>query len=519
MTNIKDQFGLLVDALWRHRRLALATGWVVGLLGAAAVWFVPERHEASAKLYVDTQSVLKPLMSGLAFQPDQEQQVRMLAKTLISRPNVETLVNDKALGFDTSDPAQTEILIEKLTQRIQMQPLGGGNLYALSFRDVDGDRALALIDRLVKMFVTSGTESKRRDSKDASKFIDAQIKTYEAKLTEAEERLKDYKLRNFGVSGTGPQDHFARISALSESVSKLQIDLSAAVNARDALLRELNKEDPQLPREALVQAGQSPSNQPPSEVDTRLEFQRRQLDELQRRFTDQHPDVVAARRLVRELEAAQAEERARLTASQNRSGTAATNPVYQSLRVSLAKAESDVATLRTQLGAQQALLAKARDTASKVPQAEAELAQLNRDYEIVRKNYDQLVARRESAALGVKLDESTLSTEFRIVEPPNISPSPVFPSRKVLALGVILLSVVAAVLAAYVMSVARPVIGRVSELKALTGRPVLGSISEALTDAGRSAQRRQYIQLGTAAGLLMVALIGNLVMTILARTT
>jgi polysaccharide chain length determinant protein (PEP-CTERM system associated) len=519
MTHFKEQIGLLGDAVWRHRKLALAAAWAVGLLGAAFVWTVPERHEAAAKLYVDTQSVLKPLMSGLAFQPDQEQQVRMLAKTLISRPNVEMLVNDQALGFDTRDPAQTEVLIERLTQRIQMRPLGGGNLYALSFRDVDGERALGVIERLVNLFVTTGTESKRRDSKDASKFIDAQIKVYEAKLTEAEERLKVFKLRNFGVSGTAAQDHFARISSLKEAAGKLQIELAAASNARDALIRELAKEDPQLPREALTQPGQSTPAQPPSEVDTRLETQRRQLDELQRRFTDQHPDVVAATRLVRDLEAAQAEERRRMAAAQPRGGTAATNPVYQSLRVSLAKAESDVANLRTQLGAQQALLAQARDTASKVPQAEAELAQLNRDYEILRKNYDQLVVRRESAALGVKLDETTLSTEFRIVEPPAISPSPVFPSRKVLALGVLLFSGIAGVLAAYVMSLLRPVVGRVSELKALTGRPVLGCISEAPTESSRARRRREIVQLAAATGLLAVALVANFAMTIVVRNT
>jgi polysaccharide chain length determinant protein (PEP-CTERM system associated) len=516
MSSIKDQVGLLLDATWRHRRLAVATAWTVGLLGAAGVWFVPERFEASAKLYVDTQSVLKPLMSGLAFQPDQEQQVRMLAKTLISRPNVEKLVFEKGMGFDTSDAANTELLIEQLTQKIKMNPLGGGNLYQLAYRDVDGNRARALIDKLVGMFVTTGTESKRRDSADASKFITAQIAIYESKLTEAEGRLKDYKLRNFGVSGTGPQDHFTRISTLSESVSKLQIDLSAATNSRDALLRELKKEDPQLPREALI-TGNGTGAGPTSEVDARLEAQRRQLDELQRRFTDQHPDVAAARRLVAELEAQQTQERARRANVLGPSGSAATNPVYQSLRVSLAKAESDVATLRTQLSAQQTLLAKARETATRVPQAEAELAQLNRDYEIIRKNYDQLVARRESAALGVKLDESSAMAEFRIVEPPNVAPSPVFPSRKFLALAVLLISLAAGVAAAYVKSMLRPVVGRLSELKALTGRPVLGSISVAMTPAGRVAQRREILQLGGATGLLVIALAVNFVLTILAR--
>ncbi len=514
MTNFKFQFGLLADAMWRHRLPAMITAWLVGLLGIALVWVTPERHEASTKLYVDTQSVLKPLMNGLAFQPDQEQQVRMLAKTLISRPNVQKLVGDPSLGFDTEDPAQTEVLIEQLTQKIQMRPLGGGNLYSLSYRDVDGRRALALIEKLLKMFMTEGTESKRRDSKDASRFIDGQIKIYEVKLQEAEERLKMFKLRNFGVSGTAAQDHFTRISALSESVAKLQVDLRAASNSRDALLKELNKEDPQLPREALGASAQTP---PPTEVNSRLELQRRQLDELQRRFTDAHPDVMTARRLVSELEAAETEERARMAAMQPKAGNAATNPVYQSLRVSLAKAESDVATLRTQLAAQQGLLAVARDTASRVPQAEAELAQLNRDYEVMRKNYDQLIARRESAAMGEKLDESTAYSEFRMVEPPAVSLSPVFPSRSFKALLVLLFSVVAGAIVAYLLSLLRPVVGRVSELKARTARPVLGGIAVSLTPTGHAARQRQLWRLKLSGTALLLALLANVVMTVAPR--
>jgi polysaccharide chain length determinant protein (PEP-CTERM system associated) len=512
VSNIKEQFGLLTDALWRHRKPALAAAWLAGVIGAVAIWFIPERHEASAKLYVDTQSVLRPLMSGLAFQPDQEQQVRMLAKTLISRPNVEKIVNDPALGYDLSDPDKTDQLIEKLTQRIQMKPLGGGNIYGLSVRDVDADRALAMIERLLKMFVREGTDNKRRDAKDASAFIEAQIKVYDAKLIEAEGRLKDFKLRNFGVSGTAQQDHFARISAISEGVSKLKIDLSAAVNARDAIARELSKEDPQLPREAMGPAGAQQA--PPTEVSTRLELQRRQLDELRRRFTDEHPDVVAAVRTIRELEAAQAAERVRLDAGRPPSGSAPTNPVYQSLRVSLAKAESDVATLRTQLAAQQSSLQELRETATRVPQVEAELTQLNRDYEIIRKNYDQLVARREAARMGERLDETTADSEFRVVEPPAISPQPVFPSRKVMAASVIVFSVIASLLTAYALSVARPVVGRVSELKALAPRPVLGSISGTLTPVLQAAHRREARHVQIAGAILLLILVINLAMTL-----
>jgi hypothetical protein len=78
-----------------------------------------------------------------------------------------------------------------------------------------------------------------------------------------------------------------------------------------------------------------------------------------------------------------------------------------------------------------------------VPQVEAEYAQLNRDYDIVRKNYDQMVARRESASLGVKLDESSQLAEFRVIEPPRVSETPVFPRRLHVAAGAIALSALA----------------------------------------------------------------------------
>jgi hypothetical protein len=88
-----------------------------------------------------------------------------------------------------------------------------------------------------------------------------------------------------------------------------------------------------------------------------------------------------------------------------------------------------------------------------------------------------------------------------------------------MALAVIVASLVSGIVAAYLMSLLRPVVGRVSELKALTGRPVLGSISVALTDAARQARRREAVLLGGAMAGLTVLLIANYALTVLARGT
>ena len=74
--------------------------------------------------------------------------------------------------------------------------------------------------------------------------------------------------------------------------------------------------------------------------------------------------------------------------------------------------------------------------ASRVPQIDAELAQLNRDYDVVRRQYEAMVARREKAALSEDVDATRLA-QFRIIDPPRVSPQPVFPNRASLRLAVV----------------------------------------------------------------------------------
>ncbi len=71
----------------------MALAWIVGVVAGLVIYQMPDKYESSARVYVDTQLVLRPLMAGLAVQPNIDQQIAMLSRTLISRPNVEKLIN------------------------------------------------------------------------------------------------------------------------------------------------------------------------------------------------------------------------------------------------------------------------------------------------------------------------------------------------------------------------------------------------------------------------------------------
>jgi polysaccharide chain length determinant protein (PEP-CTERM system associated) len=291
------------------------------------------------------------------------------------------------------------------------------------------------------------------------------------------------------------------VSALTESVTKLRVELAAAEQSRDTYRRELAAEEPQLPMGRATRYSDSVVD-----VQARLESQKKHLDDILSRYTEVHPDVTSTRRVIGQLEAEAQERRAaedREMAGRGKTGKAATSPIYQKLRISLAETEAQVAALRSQLAAQQRQLDEVRSLAGRVPQAEAELAQLNRDYDVIRKNYDVMVARRESASLGVKLDESSQLADFRVIEPPRVSHSPVFPSRLQLALMAVLVCAAAGIAAAVAVDLVWPTFDDASALRLSSDRPVLGTVSKLVPPQGQRAQRAAMWRFAAAFAVLM----------------
>jgi hypothetical protein len=133
---------------------------------------------------------------------------------------------------------------------------------------------------------------------------------------------------------------------------------------------------------------------------------------------------------------------------------------------------------------------------------------LNRDYDVIRKNYDQMVARRESASLGVKLDQSAQLAEFRVVEPPRVSPRPVRPARWHLALAAMAASLLAGVGAALLAEGLRPTFDEARALRRFSGRSVVGTVSMRPSPDARRQQQAQRLGFTAAVGLLLFLQIG-----------
>lgn len=506
--------------MWKFRWPSLALAWVVTLIGVVIVYRIPDQYEASARIYVDTQSILKPLMSGLAVQPNVSQQISMLSRTLLSRPNMEKLVRMADLDLNVKEPAQKDELVTQLQSQISIGAAGRDNLYTLAMRDSDQDKAKRVVQSLTSMFVESSLGASRQGTDSAKVFLDEQIQRYEVKLQEAEARLKEFKMRNIDLQSPDGTDATTRLREAAAQLEAVRLELREAENARDSIRQQLAAERSQP-------AGAQPMSPLPEpmldvstpELDARIEALKSNLDGLLQRYTDQHPDVVAARRLMRDLEKEKAQQmeemrRAAVEAAASAGpGPSAANGsmVEQELSRMLAAAEVQVATLRTRAGEYSARLAAAREALKTAPQLEAEAAQLNRDYGINRKNYEDLVARRQSATMSGELEAAAGMADFRLIDPPRVSPKPVSPNRIALLPLALAAGLAAGLALAFALSQLRPVFFDPSELRTRTGLPLLGVVSMRVDEAARRKERGSLIRFASASlglvGLFAVGLV------------
>ncbi|MBC7604943.1 MAG: chain length-determining protein [Ramlibacter sp.] len=523
MEELIAQLSTIAKGMWRFRWHSLLVAWLVGVVAAIVVLRIPDRYEATARVYVDTQSILKPLMSGLAVQPNVDQQVAMLSRTLISRPNVEKLIRMADLDLAAESKAQQEGLISELMSTLEIKNVGRDNLYSLSFRDSNPARAQRIIQSLVSIFVESSLGATRKDTATAKLFLSEQIKAYETKLGDAEARLKEFRLKNLRLDSAEGKDTASRIAGITDQLDQARLALREAENARDAAKAQIASEKADSANistsQSLLQESSLTVATP--ETNSRIEAQKRNLDGLLQRFTEQHPDIIATRQLIKELEELKRKQVAELrraamalppTAANNNS-----NLAYQELSKIFAMSEVQVAGLRARVAEYSARYDRARESLKTAPQLEAEASQLNRDYAIQKKNYEDLVSRRESAVMSEDLGVASGVADFRLIDPPRASNKPVAPNRLVLMAIAMAIAVGSGLACAVVCAQLRPVFYTAGDLRGLFDLPVLGVVSRVVTPDDKRHAKVDMVRFAAGSGgLIIVFAIALVILSVVA---
>jgi polysaccharide chain length determinant protein (PEP-CTERM system associated) len=458
---------------WRHRWKALILAWLICIPGWIAVYSMPSVYQSNARIYADAEAILGRLLRGIAVDTSPAAQVELLQRTLLSRPNLERVIAKTDLDLRITDAASREMLLAQLGRDIRIMPQTR-QLFRIEYRDRDPRLAHAVVQTLIELFMERAASNDRQQLSNARNFLAQQIAQYEAQLREAEQRRAEFMARYVDIlpsaSGGG--------SRLENSRAKLQSLRGQLVDTerrRDILRQQLE----QIPATLVEAPGASAAG---GGGGGRLAEAERQLRELLLRYTDQHPDVVSLRSIIAELRAgggggsAAPRQAPRAAAAPAAGGRP--NPLHEQIKLRVVDIEGEIASLQRQVGEEQAELQRLEQLARTAPHVVAELQNIDRDYQVLRRSYGELLERRESLQIEGAARTDADRIRLEVIEPPTVPNVASGPNRLLFASGVLAAGLGAGFLLVFLLIQLDRGFYSTHDLRAL-GLPVLGGISSA----------------------------------------
>lgn len=467
----------LIKGMWRFRVVGLAVAWVLAIACWGFVLLIPNTYESRAMVSIDTDSVLGPLLDGIAVSTDVQSRVSIIAEALLSRENLQGMIEDSSLKDRATSEEDKENLVKLLRERILIDRTaaarsGENNIYEISFSDNEPLISYEIVNLLLKALVSNTVENNQGDAKNAQEFLVAQIDDYEKRLTEAEDRLSEFKRQNVGSMPDESGGYYANLQQAEDQLKTTVLKLSVARSRSNELERQLIGEEPVFglaPQEVSQSFSSTTAGRELQKyLDTR--------QQLLLKYTELHPEIQSIDSVIEDLRGKHQQQLQVLSESGAANSPLKKNLVYQTMKIALNQADVEVRSLQTEYGVQKRKVDELRKQVDSLPAVEAELARLNRDYNINKTNYDDLVQRLETAKLSQKADNVDEAQQFKLIEAPQLPLEPSAPPRNIFLLGAFLISLLGALGIMFLLNQLKPVFISANSARKFTHVPVLAAV-------------------------------------------
>ena len=479
-----------LHGLWRYRWSSLLIAWIVGVLGWLVVYALPDQYTARTAVHIDTSSIMKPLLKGLALETDPAEQLLVMTRVLLSRENLLAVMRETDMDLATDSPEEKEEMVQELAGKIWLST--GTNrrglqasIYEIGYQSPSAEMAYKVVSTLLNTLIEDTLNSGRTDTVMAQDFLSEQITEYEKRLADSEKRMAEFKKKNVGFMPNEKGSYYARLQRAEEEIADIKSEL------RLAKLRNANLQQ-QLSGQAEVTGGMT------AESATKLRDYQNRLDDLLMQFTNEHPDVQAMRTRITRLKASMAAG----SDLQSSGSLDKSSVLYQELKIQESEARLEVGKLQIMLAEKQRNLEELQQSIDIIPQVEADLAKLDRDYQLTKERYLSLVERRESARLAQDVEQNSSEITFKVVDAPVIPLIPSAPNRPLLLAGVLVVALGAGAAWSLLMFLLFPTFVDFKQLRKAIDLPVLGAVSLQMTNEQTSHRKSQLTSFLLAMSLL-----------------
>ena len=411
-------------------------------------WFLPAQYRSETLILVEQQRVPESyVVSNVA--ADLQERLQSMTQQILSRTRLLKIMDEFNLYPKLRSRQTMDELVDRMRKDIQIDlvqaPNGERQLTAFKIAYLSHSPELAeqVTERLASLFIEENLRARQQQSEQTTQFLDSQLEEARTDLADQESRVKEFKSRYLGEL---PEQVQSNVQILSGLQSRLQQETDALSQAKQqgVYLESLLNQWRSL--ESDISVGGGGNAQTPPSLDQELDRLRAQLMDLSSHYTEKHPDIRKLKEQIAKTQRLKQQMQAQVAAAA-KDGTSADGSPRPSNYADL-QAMSPRMQLESQLKANQLEIQNRQGTIDQLkrqneayqarlnttPVREQQLAGLTRDYEQSRKNYEQLLAKRDQSEMATNLEKRQQGEQFRILDPPDLPQKPYSPNRLKLSL-------------------------------------------------------------------------------------
>ncbi len=456
MNSIYDELRSALYSVWHRRWLALGVAWAVCLLGWLVVAMVPNSYESRSRIFIQLDDALAEQI-GIG-TGDRKRDIERVRQTLTSAVNLEKVVRSTKINETVTTPKQLEDTVLSLAKRIKVRS-EQENLFEITAISSDGSLSDAenaklaqeIVQKMIDIFREENLSGGRGEMTGTIDFMDQQLADRQKQLESAEQKRLAFEAQN-PMLAQGGTTVIQRLEAGRAELRGIDADLAAAQSALAAI-------NGQLAGTPSTIAGVG------SAGGARGAFAQAQADlsgMRARGLTENHPDVIAAKNQVNALRSA-------ATAEGNSGGGGMPNPAHSSLQSIKAERQANVQALSSRRASIQSEISQITAQQFSNPQTAAEQQRINRDYDVLKQQYDKLLLDREELRLRGQVETERSAVKFQVIDPPTTPRAPIAPNRPLLLLGVLIVGLGAGAGAAFALGQLRSTFATTAKLESAIG--------------------------------------------------
>ena len=369
---------------------------------------------ATLQQQVLSQGHLLPVVEKV-FPGRSSAQQNEIIDTIRANMNVEPVVTDlSAIGSTTKGPKKTS-------------PVPGFNL---KFTASNAREAQQICTELTTLVVDENRKQIDAAATGTSDVLNRGIEDAKSTLDSMDAKLAAFK-----------KEHVGQLPGDEENNLKILAGLNSQLEANTQTLNRAQQDKAYTESVLAQQLAAWKSSQASTNPDTlqkQLSDLQAQLLQLQAKYTDDHPDVIKAKADIASMKRKLAEVKASTDAadpSGDEKASAMEPAEIRQLRLQVHQyAELIAAGNRDQKHLQQEI-GEYQGRVSLSPAVEEQFKQLTRDYVNAQKNYEDLLSKKSSADLTVKMNTQAQGERMFVLNLANLPDAPSFPNRWLFAAG------------------------------------------------------------------------------------